>query len=755
MKKFSKITVILASLTLLTGCINTGSKPTKEQLIEAIELMASLKNYTTDVSLETASKDVGNVPFIEASLPRKITYIMSSKQEFQEEASKSASSQTKAKTEVNLEEARTYIKEEYEIEVTLAELIEEAKKYTPKKDETYMVNEQTGMVTYEQNLSSSSSESYSIYDKTAKQYYSVYKDEDEYHFSSYTVESENETTTILGLFSVDELLEKGEMDPNSGVLYYEEKGEEGNVMRVELRFTLVDKYLEAMDIKATSNESELDIALRYSKIGTTSFAVPKVTPTCDYDHNINHTPGRWVQYKEGHRYVCQQCSKFLGDGIESHEHSHNNLGMCEKCGYQIGLNEETVDLGDDIANQILKLKASSESSELYCASESYDYDVSTTEYNDGVSTRIRLYQKLNAITRVSYYTERLVEGCCVRIYRYSHEIYSEVPSAVIEAASNREWDTVKEALSNLTPSYSGQSYSYSHVSHNNKPQSECEKVQINSCRDVIYITCKDCGLVTNVDQDVHHNSEHIREVNTPINQCVTKQERICSDCQEVISSYYQENHEHRHGVFATKLELANFGIDASKFEPHYKNPIFYFTYCDDCHQIGNYYDSNPYIYEVDSDYKQEVNHENYDTKAYELSLKKDEKSGKYVLNNPSYSYESSYAPVPHHFVDDVCTLCGLKVYHLPDPLITIRACNDEETGIRWTYLYYESEDSDTQYSFTPYTSASIVDHVLTYEYIWMRDQYYSFKEYYNEDDTKVIKLEVYNMDFSQLLLTIE
>ena len=770
MKRISKILVVLASMALITGCrknnggggnSGTTDKPTKEQLVEVSKTMAALKNYTIKTDMSMVDKDVDDVPFFSGiEIPMKKTYGITSNEEVKEGAKKQVSGQNKYVIEVDLEEARQYLNEELDLEqdLTMEDMINEAKKYKAKKNETYQVNEQTGTVTYEMKFDATNfSESYAIYDEEAKQEYSIYKDDNGYHFNNYKYETDsNDDDSILGLFSLGEIIENGTMNSNSGVLSYTTKADDGEDINAELRFSIVNNYLDKMNVVASTSQARIEITVQYSKIGSTSFETPKVVPLCDYDHNINHTPSRWIQTKAGHRLACQQCYRYLSDTMEPHDHSHNDLGICEKCGYQIGLNKENVDLGNETVNEILKLRTSSETEKLIYYSESYDYDTSTSDYNMGTSTNWRYYAEYNAISYSTSSQSDLSDNSCVRVYNYTHQIFTNISTELATAASERNWTVVKETLPTLTPTYSGESFRYSTFQHNNKADADCEKAQITPCREDTYVVCADCGQVTQVKSSVNHNYEHVEQHDTVINSCVTKHERICNDCHEIVSTEYTENHEHMHDVFATKAELATYGIDASEYEPQYDNPIFYFTYCDDCHQIGNSYGYDTYLYEIDADYRQKGSHTSYGTKAYEIRLKIDEETGKYVLNNPSYPYESNYHSVPHKWVDGECELCGTKIYTFPDPLITIEAVMTEENGLDWYYAYYESEDSTYQYSgYRPWSSNPIEDHVLVYNNVMIRGTYYAFKEYYNEDDTKVIKVEVYNQDLTELLLTVQ
>ena len=447
----------------------------------------------------------------------------------------------------------------------------------------------------------------------------------------------------------------------------------------------------------------------------------------------------------------------MDDGIEEHVLSHNHYGVCEKCGRVCGLSSEYADMQNEVVNKLAKFKTSEKAEYPYYYSTSYDYD----KYSYGSDANndyanFRYYAEERAIIVFKSSSQALLDDSCVEIQKYNHKFYLNLTDeqiAVVEN-DNNSWEATKAMLATLTPTKEIDSFCEGYMSHTAKDAEECLTVDLDSCHTETYITCAKCGITFSAERDTdHHDFEQtLRE--TVINSCVTKKETVCSGCGEVLFYDFVENHEHQHDVFCTLNELANYGIDATGYTPYYESSIFYFRYCDDCHMIGKYFNSSVYIYEMDATYVQPVNHTGYNAQAYQVRL--DENGdGTYTLNDDCYGY-STTTSIPHQMVEGECALCGAKFYTLANPLDSLRVVENEEEGLQWTIIY--KYDETETYDYESYASQiDSADHVVTYNARVYNDDYtlYLIKEYYDENDAKVIKVEVYNAETEELLVTVQ
>ena len=308
----------------------------------------------------------------------------------------------------------------------------------------------------------------------------------------------------------------------------------------------------------------------------------------------------------------------------------------------------------------------------------------------------------------------------------------------------------KAMLEGMTPTKTIYSFMVNAYQHKELADSDCETEVIDKCHTNTYVTCEKCHRVVNVKTDVHHDTSKYQEKNTVINGCVTLRETICTDCGDVVDSSYVENHAHQHDVFASLEELDQYHIKVDEFEPHYEHSVFYFPYCSDCGQVGAYYNGTPYVYEVDLDYEQPINHTSGYSKAYRVTLNKDADNG-YVLSSNAYSYESEWCTIPHYFDGDECLLCHGHFYSLPDELDKLMISRNTETGLNWMFFYRYSEDSTYESNTKGWMYDSITDHVAHYN-VYAHSPY-TLNVYYNNDDIFVNKIEVLN-DNAQILYTI-
>lgn len=762
MKKFSRLFVVLASATLIMACNkNSGggssSNPSKDQIVEAYHKMAGLKNFTSRVDIELTSKSVQYDPIsYSMKFPLKSQNKIYTISELQEGSERETSKTELSRYEADLVEVTKYFNDNGNV-CTVDEVIEQFKAYKPKIGETYVIDEQAKTLVYEKNYSSREPNvSYNVYDSTVKQYYILDQEEDgSIEFDTYTFDGESDgdgIASIVGINSIEELFEKGKYDQKTGIYSYDTVSE-GKTIRAEVRFKVSNGYLDSMNLVLDNGENgKLSIDVAYSKINSTSFAVPNVRPTCKYDHTLAHTPSAYHVSEAGHRLACSSCRKYLTNNYEQHVHSHNGYGICETCGFIVNKKSGTVDLNDEVLN-LVNYKQTTENEKLiYYSYESADKQKSYT--SDGTSYSIRFYEEQKALVySICPKGVSVAENSCVHYYDYTHKFYKNLTDEQITTikTDDSSFTKTKALIETLTPSNEINSYSEGYTSHVYKDLAECETKDIDGCHSETYQTCELCNLVLYVSEDTHHDYEHTSTVETVINGCVTKVDTICERCNEVINTNYEEDHKHKHEVFCTESELDNYGINHSEFTHHYEHSLFYFYYCDDCGQVGNSY-TYAQLYEVDDDYQHDMNHQNYATHGYTYTLDKDKETGHYILKNPRYEYESEYLGIPHHVVDGVCSLCGSIVFdNFPDNLEQLIIHKDEEKGLEWEFLYRYSEDG-VQHPAYVGRVGEIEDHVATYNVITQNT--YMVKEYLNDDDIFVNKIEVISHE-GELLLTVE
>ena len=359
------------------------------------------------------------------------------------------------------------------------------------------------------------SETYTIYDEEAKQTYNYSVDD-----SNVKYNYEDDDTGIIDTESLIEVVNKGTVEGNT--IKTEIEGE-----TVSIQFELKDGYVSSLEAEVSGTH----IKISYSDFNKTSFDIPASChkPICKWPHDSKNAFS-YVKTETGHRKYCQECHKFL-DHEQSHDHSHNDKGFCEICGY--------VDGEDDVESTIIQgfengedpyLKAKVIGEIIVSSSINYDYDFACY----GSSVDYRVYKDAGVVlAETSGDTSRL-DGACVEIKTLVFDLYkglSQSELQTIQEISNSSDRT--EALvaylqgKTISKSFSGKSYRISHG------LTTSEETTLDECHQIMSYTCSDCGQLTSAYISAVSNHEsNFTETEEIIDACHTLVNKDCPTCHE-------------------------------------------------------------------------------------------------------------------------------------------------------------------------------------------------------------------------------
>lgn len=445
------------------------------------------------------------------------------------------------------------------------------------------------------NVPFMSSETYTIYDEEAKQTYDYEIGDDDVRYNY-----DDDDNGLIDTKSIIDVVKQGTVDGNT--IHAVIDGE-----NVDIKFELKDGYVSSLEAEVEGTH----LTIFYSDFNKTSFAIPAGChkPVCRWPHD-SHTAYSYVKTETGHRKYCQECHKFLGEE-KPHDHSHNDDGYCEICGYIDG--QDNVDTkvvpGFGTSDDDYYLKAKVVQGVIVNSSSNYDYDFSCYESSSETNVNYKIYTSSGVVLRETTANSTKIEGACVKTNVLTYDLYKNLSESELNTIKalgygSERTDALKAYLleNTVSATFSGKVYSLSHGVVTGNEQ------ELDECHTIHYYTCPDCGEVTSayigavydheagfvettqeiddchtqVNHDCPTCHEHNEEIQTHhvdgtpvveemvIDSCYTLQIKKCATCGDILSKEIVTNHTGH-----TSTRVVDDGHGGTKT----------LTICDSCHTV--------------------------------------------------------------------------------------------------------------------------------------------------------------------------
>lgn len=338
---------------------------------------------------------------------------------------------------------------------------------------------------------------YTLYDQEADQTF----DYTEGETTKYN--TENSDLGIINTADIVEIVKKGRIEGDSVIT-------EIDGTEISIKIKLDNGYISSLEADI---QQGVHIKISYSKFNETSFEIPsQVTkPVCHWAHD-SHTPYHYFQGKNGHKKYCQECYKFLGSE-EQHVTSHNDKGVCEKCGYVLGeddVDEKTIPGFEKTNGQGDYYVEAKIVNDVFCNSPNRNYHDDYSCYESGDSTfayaDYLVYLDDNAVLKVTRGIESKVNGACMEKQAVTFDLYRNLSNETLSTIKNIDSDKAVALKAYLADK------------------------QISA-------------TFTGYEFNRSHNYEHISTEEIVIDECHTIENRVCSDCNEIVSGYINTNHK--------------------------------------------------------------------------------------------------------------------------------------------------------------------------------------------------------------------
>ena len=389
----------------------------------------------------------------------------------------------------------------------------------------------------------SETETFTIYDEDAKQSYNYTASDNKSKYNT-----DDDSNGIVSTETLIDIVNKGTVD--------------GNVIHSQIDGSNVDIKFELKDGYVSSLEAEVDgthIKISYSDFNKTSFDIPSSChkPICNWPHNAKNA-FYYEKSETGHRKYCLECHKFLGEE-QAHNHSHNDKGYCEVCGYVDGQDdvESKVISGFEHTGEDYYLKAKVVGDVIVSASTAYDDDFDASESTSTSNTYYNAFISSGAVLVKTISDSTKVGGTCAVIKTITYDLYKNLSQSELQTINdlgygNERTTALKTYLASQTKAatFSGKEFFSSHGTLNS------EDIEVDGCHSIHCYTCEDCGQITSCYMNAvsNHDSGFVK-TEEKIDDCHTLVKEDCPTC-----------HEHKESIKTNHVEgepiVENLKIDS-------------------------------------------------------------------------------------------------------------------------------------------------------------------------------------------------